>query len=312
MASVSTLHGGARLTADLQEKLKRKAFWVRQKVMEMAVRAGSGHISSAFSQTEMLVALYQGGILRCRPQEPRWSDRDRMVPSRGQGGIGFYPILADMGYFPLAELDNFCGEGSRLGVHMEWEVPGVEIISGSLGHGLPIATGMAQVALNEGKDYLVYCYLGDGELYEGSNWEAAFFAGKKRQHNLICIVDRNGQGVLGFTEGDGTSRDGPGIEPLDKKFEAFNFEVRVIDGHDYGQIYAALADVRTRKSDQPLAIIAKTLKGKGLSLMENQRMWHYRVPAADELQQALRELQLDPAAVAAPAGGKTAEGEQGE
>lgn len=281
------------LTVERRTYLEKKALWVRQRVLSMAAGVGSGHVSSAFSQTEVLVALYHGGILRFRADEPRWPDRDRMIPSRGQGGIGFFPVLADLGFFPCSDLSRFCAEGSHLGVHMEWGVPGVEIISGSLGHGLPIATGMAQAALNEGRRHLVFCYLGDAELYEGSNWEAAFYAGQKRLRNLICVVDRNGQGVLGYTEGDGSVRDGPGLEPLDKKFEAFGFETRTIpDGHDFSQIFPAFADVRTRTSDRPLVVIARTKKGKGVSFMENQRLWHYRVPNGEDLQQAMAELQM--------------------
>lgn len=279
------------MATDGYAALKAKAAWTRRNVLEMSAKAKSGHVSSAFSQTELLVALYQGGVLRVDPHRPKWEGRDRFILSKGQGGIGLYPILADMGFFPVSDLDNFAGRGSHLGVHAEWSVPGIEVLSGSLGHGLPIATGIAQVALQEGADWLVVCLLGDSELYEGSNWEAAFFAGQKRQSNLICIVDRNQQGVLGFSDEIESPKDGPGLNPLDAKFSAFGFETRVIqDGHDFAQIFAALADVRNRRGQPPLAILAQTVKGKGASVMENKRLWHYRVPAGQELAITRAEL----------------------
>jgi transketolase len=256
----------------------------------MAVRSKSGHLTTAYSQTELLVALYYGGILRFDSRNPRWAGRDRFILSKGQGGIGLYPILADVGYFPKGELDNFAGRDGILGVHAEWNIPGIEVITGSLGHGLPIATGIAQVGKNENKDWRVVCLLGDAELYEGSNWEAAFYAGSKELHNLICIVDRNGQGVLGYTDRLERANDGPRLNPLDDKFTAFGFETRVIDGHSFEQIFDALKDIRDRRSGKPLCIIANTKKGKGVSIMEDQRLWHYRVPTGKDLETTRADL----------------------
>jgi transketolase len=279
------------MAVDAYTQLRSKATWARRKVLEMSVKAKSGHVSSAYSQMELLLALYQGGILRVDPRRPRWAGRDRFILSKGQGGIGLYPVLADAGFFPVSDLDNFAGRGSHLGVHAEWSVPGIEVLSGSLGHGLPIATGIAQVGMQDGADWLVVCLLGDSELYEGSNWEAAFYAGQKRLGNLICIVDRNQQGVLGFSDQVESPKDGPGLDPLDAKFAAFGFETRVIeDGHAFPQIFAALGDIRARHSKPPLAVIAQTIKGKGVSVMENQRLWHYRVPTGKELDIARAEL----------------------
>lgn len=279
-----------QLNKELHRKLEARVKWVRLKVLEMAAKANSGHITTAFSQTELLVALYYGGILRYDPKNPKWEDRDRFILSKGQGGIGLYPILADVGYFPLSELDNFAGRGSILGVHAEWGIPGIEVITGSLGHGLPIATGIAQVGINDKKGWLVFCFLGDAELYEGSNWEAAFFAGHKSYNNLICIVDRNGQGTIGFTDDVVGPNDGPCLNPLDKKFEAFGFETRLIDGHSFEQIFDAFKDIRDRRSGKPLVIIANTKKGKGISFMEGKRLWHYRVPTGRDLEIARAEL----------------------
>lgn len=279
------------MDAELKRRLEEKARWVRRKVLEMAVSANSGHVSTAFSQAEMLVALYYGHILRYNSNDRKWSDRDRFIFSKGQGGLGLYPILADVGYFPLGELDIFAKKGSILGVHSEWNIPGVEVITGSLGHGLPIATGIAQVAKNDGKNYLIFCMLGDAELYEGSNWEACIFAAHAELNNLICIVDRNGQGTLGFTDQIEGKKDGPRLNPLDEKFRAFGFEVRVIDGHDFDQIFDSLKDVRTRRQkSQPLMVIANTKKGKGASLIEDKRLWHYRVPSGRDLAVVSKDL----------------------
>lgn len=266
------------------EKLNERAQWLRQTVLQMATRAKSGHISTAFSQAELLVALYYGGILKFDAKNEDWEGRDRFILSKGQGGIGLYPVLADLGYFPTSELIAFTGEDSLLGVHADWHIPGIEVITGSLGHGLPIATGKALVLKQKKADPLVVCMLGDAELYEGSNWEAAIMAAHLELGNLICIVDRNGQGVLGKTDEIETTRDGPRLNPVDKKFESFGFETRVIDGHDYAQIFDSMKDIRTRGAhNKPLAIIANTFKGKGSSLMEDKRMWHYRIPTGDDL-----------------------------
>ena len=270
--------------------LEEKALWVRNKVLDMAVSANSGHVSTAYSQTELLVALYHGGILKYDAQNPDWQGRDRFILSKGQGGIGLYPVLADVGYFPREILDRFAQKDNMLGVHAEWNIPGIEVITGSLGHGLPMAIGMAQAALHDQRECLVVCLLGDSELFEGSNWEAAIFAGSKRYRNLICIIDRNKQGVLGFSDEFESPRDGPHLEPLHDKFEAFGFETRRINGHSFEAIFDAFKDARTRKTDKPLMIIADTQKGKGVSFIEDTRMWHYRVPKGDELEGAREEL----------------------
>ena len=272
--------------------LENKASWVRNKVLEMAVNVNSGHVTSAFSQAELLVALYHGKILNYDPKNPKWDQRDRFILSKGQGGIGIYPVLADNGFFPVEKLDNFSGPGSILGVHAEWHVPGIEVLTGSLGHGLPIATGMAQAAKNDNKEHLIFCLLGDAELYEGSNWEAATFTGHMEYDNLICMVDRNGQGVLGHTDNIESPSDGPRLNPLDEKFRAFGFEVRVINGHRFEEIFGALSDVRKRKGKKPLMIIANTKKGKGSKLIEGQRLWHYRVPKSEELEQVKKDLKV--------------------
>jgi transketolase len=272
--------------------LRTKAQWVRSTVLEMAVKAHSGHISTAYSQTELLVALYYGGLLRFDARNPKWPGRDRFILSKGQGGIGLYPILADLGFFPLSELSNFAGVGNILGVHAEWNIPGIEVITGSLGHGFPIATGMAEAAAMNNDDHLVICFLGDAELFEGSNWEAAIYAGHRGYRNLVCIVDRNGQGVLGPTDPSDPrmASDNPALNPLDKKFKAFGFETRVIDGHSFSEIFEALKDMRSAKRRKPLMIVANTTKGKGATLMEGKRLWHYRVPEGADLEATRHDI----------------------
>jgi transketolase len=277
--------------------LKHKAKYVRQTVLEMSVAAQSGHVTTAFSQAELLVALYYGNILNVKSSDPRWSQRDRFILSKGQGGIGLYPILADLGFFNVRELENFAQEGSKLGVHAEWSIPGIELLTGSLGHGLPMATGIALKAKVDKENYLTFCLLGDGEMHEGSNWEAMFFANHYRLNNLICIIDRNKQSTLGFHDSESEfcdmsyHKDGPCLNPLDKKFEAFGFEVKVIDdGHNFKQIFNAFYGIRSRQSTSPLVIIVKTLKGRGSIVTENQRLWHYRVPSGDDLEQIRKDL----------------------
>ena len=269
---------------------EKKALWLRNKVLEMAVSVNSGHVSTAFSQAELLIALYHGKILNYDSKNIKWDQRDRFILSKGQGGIGIYPVLADNGFFPLKNLENFTGPGSVLGVHAEWHVPGIEVLTGSLGHGLPMATGMAQAAKNDNKKHLVFCLLGDAELYEGSNWEAATFAGHMEYDNLICIIDRNGQGVLGHTDLIESPSDGPRLNPLDDKFRSFGFEVRTINGNRFEEIFETLSDIRERKGKKPLMIIANTKKGKGSKLLEDQRLWHYRVPKGEELDQVKKDL----------------------
>lgn len=279
------------------EQLKEKAKWVRQTVMEMSVAAKSGHITTAFSQCELTVALYYA-ILNVDPNNPHDENRDRFILSKGQGGIGLYPILADLGFFPKDELIKFTQPGSLLGVHAELRIPGIELLTGSLGHGLPMATGMALNAKLKGQKHKIVCLLGDGELFEGSNWESLFFLNHYNLNNLILFVDRNKQSTLGFHDSESEfcdptyHKDGPCLNPLDKKFESFGFNVRVIqDGHDFAQILDALKDFR-EYNGRPLVIISKTSKGRGTRITQNQRLWHYRYPQGTDLDIMRKDLAM--------------------
>ena len=269
--------------ADIAE-LERKANWVRREVLEMTVGLAGAHLAPSFSCTELLVALYHGGILRVDPQNQYWDGRDRFVLSKGQACLALYPILADLGFFPVSELRSFCKLGSRLGAHAESNVPGVEAFTGSLGHGLSIAAGMALAAKMDGKDYMTVVLLGDGECQEGSVWEAAMFAAQHHLDNLVAIVDRNYLQAIDFTE------KALAIDPLQQKWESFGWDVRNTDGHSFECILPALNDIRSCHPGRPLAVIARTTKGKGVSFMENQPIWHYRTPNSAELEQARKEL----------------------
>lgn len=268
-------------------KLIKKANWVRNAVLEMGIKAGAAHLAPAFSCTEILVALYYGGILRFDPGNPDWEERDRFILSKGQAAIALYAVLADSGFFPVSELNLFTRLGSRLGGHAENTVPGVEAFTGSLGHGLSIAAGLALGAKIDKKDYATFALLGDGECEEGSVWEAAMFAAHHKLNNLIAIVDNNGLSAIDFIDRY-TS-----LNPLALKWKSFGWEVKNINGHSFKEIIYSLKDVRLRKSGKPLVVIARTVKGKGVSFMENKPVWHYRIPLGKELKIARKELSQD-------------------
>jgi len=269
---------------EFSDNLAEKAKWVRHQVFEMCVAAGAGHVAPAFSCTDILVALYQGGILLVNPQNPAQEDRDRFIMSKGHACTALYAVLADMGYFPISELKTYCQPGTRLGGHPDADVPGVEVATGSLGHGLPISAGLALAAKMDKKDYKTIVLMSDGECQEGSNWEAALFAAHHHLDNLVAIIDRNRLQAIDFTEQT------LALEPLEQKWEAFGWEVRTADGHSYESLLSVLSDIHSRNSGKPLMVIAKTTKGKGVSFMENSVLWQFRIPVGDELEQARREL----------------------
>jgi transketolase len=256
---------------------------VRQRVLEMCARAGEGRVASAFSCTELLVALFYGRILRYDIKDPQWDGRDRFVMSKSPGVVGLYPILSDLGFFPEIELERYCSADGRLGPYGD-DIPGVEAVWGSLGHGLGVAAGLALAARMDKKDYMTVVLLGDGECYEGSVWEAAMFAGHHRLNNLVGIIDRNWICTIDFTEN--CLR----LEPLEDRWRDFGWDVVTIDGHSFDEIFATFEDFRHRKSDKPLMIIASTTKGKGVSMLENNPMGHILIPTAEELDQAREEL----------------------
>lgn len=259
---------------------------IRAHALSMVSRSDASHIGSCLSMADLLAVLYSG-LLRYDATDPLLPDRDRFILSKGHGAAIFYAVLAECGFFPMAWLDDYCCDGSALTGHVSHRVPGVEVSTGSLGHGLPIAVGMALAAKRDGKDYRVFALVSDGELDEGSNWEAMLFAATHDLDQLVMIVDRNG--LQGFGECESVLR----LEPLAEKFAAFSWVVVEIDGHDLAAIEGALSQVPAEPG-RPTAIIAQTVKGKGVSFMENRLEWHYRSPNLEQLAEALRELGVQP------------------
>lgn len=264
--------------------LEKKANDIRRQVLDMCIGAGTGHVTSSFSCAEILVALYYGGILSYDTSNPKWQDRDRFILSKGQASPILYVILADLGFFPKSKLGRFCQADGSFGVHLQHDVPGVEITAGSLGLGLGVGAGMALAAKMDSKPYTTFALLGDGECYEGSIWEAAMFAGHHQLNNLVAIIDRNWLCVTDFTEK--LVR----LDPLDKKWESFGWEVVTVDGHSFQDIFSAVKGVRSRRKKKPLMLIANTVKGKGVSFMENVPLWHGLAPKGKDAEKAMREL----------------------
>lgn len=267
--------------------LKTKARWVRRQVLEMITGAGHGHIGGSFSAVEILVALYQGGLLSCNPRRPDWESRDRFVMSKGHSSEALYAVLADAGFFDVAVLDTYGAPGSILGGHVDHHLPGIEISTGSLGHGLGIAAGLALAARMDGEDFLSVALLGDGECYEGSVWESVMFAAQHRLDKLVAIVDRNRQITLEYTET--VNR----LEPFAAKWESFGWDVLELDGHSFEAISKGWQEIRARESGRPIALIANTVKGKGISFMAQSLDWHHNVPKGEQLEVARRELAAD-------------------
>ncbi|NQU19201.1 transketolase [bacterium] len=264
--------------------LKKKANYIRSQILDMCVRAGTGHVTSSFSCTELLVALYYGEILRYDATNPKWNERDRFILSKGQSSVILYPILADLGFFPKKELDKFNQKDGIFGVHLQHDVPGAEITAGSLGHGFGIAAGMALAAKMNKEQYFIFTLLGDGECHEGSVWETAMFASHQRLNNLIAIIDRNWLSATDFTENSVS------LNPLDEKWRSFGWDVLNINGHSFEEIFNAINGFRSNKRNKPLMIIADTIKGKGVSFMENQILWHSIAPQGEQAVQAKKEI----------------------
>jgi transketolase len=265
--------------------LREISFRLRKTVLEMCIRAGTGHLTSSLSCIDILVSLFHGGVLRFRPRNPGWEGRDRFILSKGQASPALYALLAGLGYFEEKELDRFAQKGGKFGVHLQKSVPGAEITSGSLGHGFGIAAGMALAARMDGRTHRVFTLLGDGELDEGSIWETALLAGHHRLDNLTAIVDRNGMCVTGFTEKI------VALEPLEEKWRSFGWEARRVDGHSHRKIQAALRRSGTGRGRRPLVVIADTEKGRGIPCLVGRPLWHGLAPAGDMAERCRRELE---------------------
>lgn len=265
-------------TVDLARRIRRHA-------VEMTHLGKSSHVGSVLSMTDIIAILY-GCVMRFDPENPKWPDRDRFILSKGHAGAGIYAALAECGFFPIAKLRTHYQDGSDLSGHVSHKgVPGVELSTGSLGHGLPVAVGMAKAAQLNSALHRVFCVLSDGECDEGSNWEAAMFASHHRLLSLTVIIDYNKIQSLGSVA------ETLALEPFADKWRSFGWDVREVDGHDHVQLKGALVP-RERTNDKPLCVIAHTVKGKGVSFMENSVLWHYRNPQGEEYQAACRELDV--------------------
>jgi transketolase len=266
------------------EDARALATRVRRSVLRMTHKAKASHVGTSFSMADLLAVLYNG-VLRVDPARPDWPDRDRFLLSKGHGAAGIYATLAACGFFPEEWLDRYCEDGAPLAGHIAHHgVPGVEVSTGSLGHGLSIACGMALAAKADAADYRVFCLLSDGECDEGSIWEAILFAPHHRLDNLVAIVDHNK--IQSF----GTVKEVLDLEPFADKWRAFGWAVREVDGHDHGAIREALEELPF-KPGRPSVVIAHTIKGKGVGFMEDRLLWHYRSVDAAQLAEALAELE---------------------
>lgn len=267
---------------DLEEKSKE----LRKIILRTICKGGGGHIPASLSIVEILTVLYYN-ILKIDPANLKDPLRDRFILSKGHAGVALYAILADKSFFDKRHLDTFGKRGSVLGGHPDmYKVPGVEASTGALGHGFPFGVGVALAAKMDRKDYRVFVLVGDGECQEGSVWEAALFAPQHKLDNLIVIIDYNKYQALDSLERIVS------LEPLVDKWQAFGWAVKEVDGHNFSQLLDVFKSVPFTK-DKPSLIIANTIKGKGISFMENVPIWHFRLPNKEEMKIACNELGLD-------------------
>ena len=275
-------------------QLAARAGEARRRIVGAVGRAKAGHLGGPLSAVDVLTVLY-GGILRVRPDEPAWPDRDRFVLSKGHASIGLYAVLALAGYFPVEELDTFDQLGTRLQGHPDMtRLPGLDMSTGSLGLGISAAAGMALGAKRQGRDLRTWVMLGDGECQEGQVWEAAIFAAREGLDRLIAIVDVNGLQQFGWVDpADGTRRRPWSTYQLAGIWSSFGWRTLVLDGHDLGAVAAGLRDAVTDATPgQPTVVLAETTKGRGVSFMEGRFEWHARVPTDEEAARALAELNV--------------------
>jgi len=268
---------------------------IRRHGIEMTHLSKGSHIGSILSVSDIVAVLY-ADVANVDPSDPEHDGRDRIILSKGHAGAAMYAALAEKGFFDIAELSTHYADGSRLSGHVSHKgVPGVEFSTGSLGHGLSVAAGMAYAAKKDGKSHRVFVILGDGECDEGSVWEAALVANHYKLDNLVAVIDHNRMQSLDFCE------DTIALEPFADKWRAFGWTVLTVDGHDHDQLRTAFADAQA--SPGPTAILAETVKGKGISFMENEILWHYRFPhEGEEYDSAVAELEAQRRAHAEPRG----------
>ena len=265
------------------EELEKQAKVIRRGIVDQVYKAGSGHPGGSLSIADIMTVLYFN-VLRVDEKNPKWEDRDRFVLSKGHCVPALYSCLANRGFFEVSELEGFRKIDSNLQGHPDMtKVPGVDMSTGSLGQGLLAAVGMALAGKMDKKDYRVYCVLGDGEIEEGEIWEAAMSASKYKLDNLCVIVDNNNLQI------DGTIEEVGGLDKIDEKFKSFGFQIINIDGHNIEEIMSAF-EVAMNVKEKPVCIIAKTIKGKGVSYMENKVEWHGKAPNEEQYKIAMEEL----------------------
>jgi transketolase len=261
--------------------LALKSVRLRKRTLEIIYHAGAGHTGGGLSCLDILNVLYNR-ILRVSPQNVTDPNRDRYIQSKGHSVEALYTVLADRGFFPAQDLETLCRYNSPFVGHPTRKIPGIEMNTGALGHGLPICVGMAIAGKMDAAPWRVFTLLGDGELAEGSNWEAAMAAAHYRLDNLTAIIDHNTLQITGHT------RDVCSNEPLDEKFRAFGWAVKIVNGHDFAELTEALS--KPAATGKPTCVIANTIKGRGVSFMENTAKWHHGVPSEADLKRALTEL----------------------
>jgi len=269
---------------NLTDVLKNKSLWVKQETLKLHKLAPGTRIASSLSCIEILVVLYYGKILSFDPKNIRWETRDRFIVSKAHGSVSLYPILADFGFFEKEELKIIGKEGSILGDIPDNSIPGFETINGSLGHGLGVACGVALALKRKNLNAKVFVLSGDGELYEGSVWEAIMFASHHKLDNLTLIIDNNKICMLDYC------KNVLNLEPLDDKFRSFGWMTKIVDGHNIEQLYHALADLKKDESNQPKVLIADTIKGKGVPRLENDSLCHIKALKEDEIDKIIMEL----------------------
>jgi transketolase len=281
----TTVHVSAARRIESVAELKRLANRLRVEIIKMIGAAGSGHPGGSLSEVELLVTLYFR-VLRHDPKNPQWPDRDRFILSKGHGCPALYAVLAEAGYMDLSMLGTLRKMGSPLQGHPDKRfLDTLEASTGSLGQGLSLGIGMALAARLDQKDYHTFVMTGDGEIEEGQNWEAAMFAAYHKLENLTLIVDYN------HLQLDGFLKDILDPAPLRKKFDAFGWQTVEIDGHDFNQVIPALEEARGQRGGRPTCIVANTIKGKGVSFMENNPVWHGTAPNPDQVAAAVAELE---------------------
>lgn len=273
---------GGSPPADAVQQSTALAARIRAHALRMVHHADASHIGTSLSMADMLAVLYQR-ILRVDPQQPHWPQRDRLILSKGHGAAALYAVLAERGFFPTAWLDTYCDDDSLLAGHAAHAVPGVDFSTGSLGHGLALGCGVAMAAQRDQQPYRAFVILSDGECDEGSTWEAALFAPHHKLDHLLVLLDYNK--IQSF----GTVQDVLDLAPLANKWRAFGWAVRELDGHDHAALHAALTALPFEPG-RPSVLIAHTVKGKGVSYMEQQLAWHYKSPNAAQLADALNEV----------------------